>query len=374
MALQPKIEPGSLQSSNSTTSQKHYSEMSISELVARLRVVYQVEDFDRIEEELKNREDKVRVEIGSLQEKLDLEKINSIEIEKRLKIREEQCRKGKQAQENYELLLKGMKQSGLNMDELKKRNVALEGEVCELKKKMLEDVKRVTELRTEISKLEEEKVREKNALNMMNTELKEEIKKNLAEIERLRTENDKLTDEKLERKTAFESLERKYGELSASVLKLEDDVKLLMSEGASDCGNTEQEPNTGVSFAVKAEEVFDDYELENDTGEPVPSPKTKETHIKKGYKDVASEKEVITISDDDDDDDNGVPNQGLHREKAIPQTMGENEHPQRVETFTRNLASNIQTCSRSTSSAATSSFAESRAGASLANLMCEILN
>lgn len=294
MALEPKPEPGFFQSSVSTTSQKHYSEMSISELVARLRVVYQVEDFDKIEEELKNREDKVRVEIGSLKVMLELEKLNSIEIEGRLKIREEQCKKGKQAQENYELLLKSMKQSGLDMDELKKRNVALEGEVCELKKKMVEDVKCVTELRTEISKLEEEKVREKNALNMMNTELKEEIKKNLAEIERLRTENDKLTDEKLERKTAFQFLERKYGELSASVLKLEDDVKLLMSEGASDCGNTEQEPNTGVSFAVKAEEVFDDYELENDTGEPVPFTKTKETHqyVKKGYKDLASGMEM----------------------------------------------------------------------------------
>ncbi|XP_014503975.1 gelsolin-related protein of 125 kDa isoform X2 [Vigna radiata var. radiata] len=352
MALEPKPEPGFFQSSVSTTSQKHYSEMSISELVARLRVVYQVEDFDKIEEELKNREDKVRVEIGSLKVMLELEKLNSIEIEGRLKIREEQCKKGKQAQENYELLLKSMKQSGLDMDELKKRNVALEGEVCELKKKMVEDVKCVTELRTEISKLEEEKVREKNALNMMNTELKEEIKKNLAEIERLRTENDKLTDEKLERKTAFQFLERKYGELSASVLKLEDDVKLLMSEGASDCGNTEQEPNTGVSFAVKAEEVFDDYELENDTGEPVPFTKTKETHqyVKKGYKDLASENEVIAISDDDDDDDNGVPNQGLHREKAIPQTIGENEHPQRVETFTRKPTSDNQTSSRSTSS------------------------
>ncbi|BAT92686.1 hypothetical protein VIGAN_07149000 [Vigna angularis var. angularis] len=56
MTLQPKIESGSLQSSISTTSQKHYSEMSISELVSLLRVVYQVEDFDKIEEELKNRE------------------------------------------------------------------------------------------------------------------------------------------------------------------------------------------------------------------------------------------------------------------------------------------------------------------------------
>ncbi|KOM46430.1 hypothetical protein LR48_Vigan07g013400 [Vigna angularis] len=315
MALQPKTEPGSLQSSISTTSQKHYSEMSISELVSLLRVVYQVEDFDKIEEELKYREDKVKVDIGSLREKLDLERLNSIEIEKRLKIREEQCKKGKQAQENYELLLKRMKQSGLDMDELRKRNVTLEkrmeqsgldmdelrkrnvtleSEVCELKKKMVEDVKYVTELRT---KLEEGKAENKSALdvlNMKNTELKEEIKKNLADIERLRTENDKLTDEKLERKTAFESLERKYGELSASVVKLENDVKLLLSEGASDCGNTEQEPNTGVSFAVKAEEVFDDYELENDTGEPVPFPKTKETHqyVKKGYKDVASGMEM----------------------------------------------------------------------------------
>ncbi|BAT95512.1 hypothetical protein VIGAN_08225800 [Vigna angularis var. angularis] len=54
MALQSKTEPGSLQSSISTTSQKHYSKMNISELVSLLRVVYQVEDFDKIEEELKS--------------------------------------------------------------------------------------------------------------------------------------------------------------------------------------------------------------------------------------------------------------------------------------------------------------------------------
>ncbi|KOM35117.1 hypothetical protein LR48_Vigan02g126700 [Vigna angularis] len=40
--------------------------MSISELVSLLPVVYQVEDFDKIEEELKNREDKVKVETLAL--------------------------------------------------------------------------------------------------------------------------------------------------------------------------------------------------------------------------------------------------------------------------------------------------------------------
>jgi len=63
---------------------------------------------------------------------------------------------------------------------------------------------------------------------------------------------------------------------------------------------------------------------------------------------IKLEMEVITLSDDDDDD--GCPNQGLHREKAISQIMGENEHPQRVETLTRKRASDIQTSSRSTSS------------------------
>jgi len=295
MAVQPKTEPGSFHSSILTTSGTHNSEMSISELVSVLRVAYQVEDFDKVEEQLKNREDKMRAEIGSLREKLDLERLNSIEVAKRLKIREEQFKKGKQAQENYELLLKRMKESGLDMEELRKKNVTLEREVCELKelkKKMVEDVKCVAELRTKISKLEEEKVGNKSALdalNMKNTELKEEVKKNLTVIERLRTENGKLTDEKLERKTLFESLEKKYGELCASVVKLEDDIKVLMSEGASDCGNTEVEPKPQVSYAVKDEEVIDDYELENDTGEHVPF---RAQSAKKGNKDIASGMEM----------------------------------------------------------------------------------
>ncbi|CAJ1971492.1 unnamed protein product [Sphenostylis stenocarpa] len=257
MAFQPKTEPGSPLRSFSTTHKKNYSEMSISELVSVLRVAYQMKDFDKVEEELVNREVKFRAEIGSLREKIEVERLKGIETEERLKIREEQYEKGKRAQENYEQLLKDVKKNGL----VEKNTIG------ELRKKT-------------IRALEEQKVGDKSGLdvlNMKNIGLEETVKKNLNVIEALRTENDKLKDEMHERKTLFESLERKYSELSVSVAKLEDDIKLLMSEGASNCGNTEVEPNPGVSYVVKDEEDVGDYELENDTGEPVPFQRNEDT-------------------------------------------------------------------------------------------------
>ncbi|KAK7371930.1 hypothetical protein VNO80_05297 [Phaseolus coccineus] len=53
------------------------------------------------------------------------------------------------------------------------------------------------------------------------------------------------------------------------------------------------------------------------------------------------EKEIINLSDDDDDAD-GCKYQGLHREKATSQTIGENEDAQRVETIKRKHASDIE--------------------------------
>ncbi|KAK7371935.1 hypothetical protein VNO80_05302 [Phaseolus coccineus] len=234
MAFQPKAEPGSSPRSISTFNKKSYNEMSISELVSVLRVAFQMKDFDEVEEELVNREAKLRAEIGPLREKIELERLNSIEAEERLKMREEQCEKGKRAQENYEQLLKEVKKSGLvekiTIEELRTKNVALESEICELKefkKKMIDDGNSVAELRAKIRVLEEEKVGDKSALdslNMKNIELEEAVKKNLTVIEGLRTENGKLTDEKNE-------------------LNLED------------------------VFAVQDEEDVGDHELENDTGE-----------------------------------------------------------------------------------------------------------
>ncbi|XP_027941375.1 uncharacterized protein LOC114195184 [Vigna unguiculata] len=236
MAFQPKTEPGSLPWSVSTSNKKEYGEMSISELVSVLRIAYKIVDFDKIdkiEQELVKREAKHRAEIGPLREKIELERLNRIEVEERLKIREEQCEEGKRAQENYEQLLEKVKTGGLvekhATEELRKKNVALEREVCELKefrKIMLDEMKSVAELRDTIRVLKEEKVGDKNALdalNMKNIELEEAVEKNL-------------------------KLEKRYRKLRARVMKLEENIMLLMCEN-----HTEVELNPAVSFAVKDE-------------------------------------------------------------------------------------------------------------------------
>ncbi|XP_047170225.1 uncharacterized protein LOC124838618 [Vigna umbellata] len=367
MTFQPKTDPGSLPRSIPTATEKEYGEMSISELVDVLRIAYKIEDFDKIEEELVKREAKLRAEIGSLGEKFELERLKRIEVEERLKIREEQYKKGKRAQDNYEQLLKEVKTGRLvekhAIEEFIKKNVALEGEVYELKefrKKMLDEVKSMDELRDKIRVWKEEKVGDKNALDvfiMKNIELQEAVKKNLTVIEGLKNENGKLTDEKHELKTLFESLEKRYSKLRVSDVKLEESTMPLMSEDAFDCGNTEVEPNLGVSFAVKDEKDVSDNELENDTGEPVPLQRDEDTHYSvdtgtvqspnKGNKEDAIgalgvkfklEKDIMDLSDDDDK----YTSQGFHGEKAIPQIIEENEHPQRVEIIKRKRASDIQ--------------------------------
>ncbi|BAT80616.1 hypothetical protein VIGAN_03020800 [Vigna angularis var. angularis] len=328
--------------------------MSISDLVTVLRTAYKTEDFDKIEQELVKREAKLRAEIGPLREKVELERLERIEVEERLKIREEQCEKGKRAQDNYEQLLKEVKTGGLvekhAIEELRKKNVALESEVYELKesrKKMLDDVQSMDEIKDKIRVLKEEKVGDKNALAvliMKNIELEEAVKKNLTVIEGLKNENGKLTDEKHELKTLFEYLEKRYSRLRVSDVKLEESTMPLMSEDASDYGNTEVEPNLGVSFAVKDEKNVSDHELENDAGEPVPVQRDEDTHYsvdtgtcqspKKGNKEDAVgagvkfklEKEIVDVSDDEDDDDKYT-SQGWQGEKATSQIIEENEHP-----------------------------------------------
>ncbi|KAL9316728.1 hypothetical protein ACSQ67_017729 [Phaseolus vulgaris] len=132
MAFQPETEPGSSPRSISTTNKKSYDEMSISELVSVLRVAFQMKDFDEVEEELVNREAKPRAEIGSLKEKIELERLNS----------------------------------------LRTKNVALEREICELKelkKKIVDEGKSVAELRAKIRVLAELRANyEKNELNLEN--------------------------------------------------------------------------------------------------------------------------------------------------------------------------------------------------------------
>ncbi|KOM35144.1 hypothetical protein LR48_Vigan02g129400 [Vigna angularis] len=52
----------------------------------------------------------------------------------------------------------------------------------------------------------------------------------------------------------------------------------MMREDASDFGNTEVDPNLGVSFAVKDEKDVSDHELENDTREPVSLQRDEDTY------------------------------------------------------------------------------------------------
>lgn len=312
--------------------------MSISQLVSVLRVSFQTEDFDKVEEELANRDAKLKAEIEPLREKIEVERLKRIEAEEKLKNRDEQCEKGKRAQQNYEQLLKEVKKNGLvekNMiEELRQMSLALQRENCELKglkKKWLDDGKSVGELRSRISVLEEEKVGEKRALDALstkNSELKEAIKIKLTAIEGLRTENCKLADEKRRLETLMENLERKFAEIGVKIVKLEDATQSLL-DGLKAEGIT-----------VNVEEVGD-YKLENDTGGHVPFQRNEDTRhsidaqsLSKGNKDALGasgfklelENEIINLDDDDDDDD-GCTSKGLHGKKVISQIIAENEHP-----------------------------------------------
>ncbi|XP_052736741.1 uncharacterized protein LOC128197923 isoform X1 [Vigna angularis] len=370
MAFQTKTEPDSLSRVIPTTNKKEYCEMSISQLVSVLRIAFKIEDFDKIEQELVKREAKLRAEIGRLQEKIELERLQGIECEERLKIREEQCERGKRAQEDYEQLLKEVKTNGWiekhAIEELRRKNVALEREVCELKefkKIMLDDVNSVDELRDKIRVLKEEKVGDKNALdvlnmknievkeevkknltvieglrnenakltyekvgnknaldvlNMKNIELVEAVKKNLTVIEGLRNENAKLTDEKHELKTFIESLERRYSKLPVSYVKVEDSTHCSV-----DTGNA-QSPKKG-----NKEDAVGALEQKKDQTEA----------CKEGVK-FKLEKEIVDLGDDDNDA--RYTSQGLRGEQTISRKIAENEHLQRVEMIKRQRASDIQ--------------------------------
>lgn len=344
MTFQLKTEPGSPPGFTSSTRGNYYQEMSISDLVSELRAAYKVEHFDQVEEELVKRDAILKAELGSLKEKILEERRVRTEAEEKLKIREEEFEKGKRTKENYEKLLKEVKQNGLlhknTVEELRQKNLVLEREnreLKELKKKWVEANDTVAELRIRVGELEKEKkAGDKSALDalrMKNNELEEAVKKNLKIQEELRTENCRLTDEKGRREALIESLERKFGELSVRVVKLEDDTKLLMSEDASGGGSTEVKPqaNRGATYA---------------TGWHVPLQKNGDIHNSLGVATAQSRSkgnedaldasaggrvklENVEIIDLDDDDDVGLgcTSQGLHGKKAISQIIAENEHP-----------------------------------------------
>jgi plasmid rolling circle replication initiator protein Rep len=91
------------------------------------------EDFDRVEEVLVSRYNKLQIEILHLQEKFELEKLTRFQEAEDLRKRAELCERYKN---NYETLLKEVKKKSSlterdNVGELRKKNNALELEVCE---------------------------------------------------------------------------------------------------------------------------------------------------------------------------------------------------------------------------------------------------
>ncbi|XP_014504078.1 filament-like plant protein 2 isoform X2 [Vigna radiata var. radiata] len=357
MAFHPKTEPGSLPMFIPTTDKKEYCEMSISELVSVLRIAFKIEDFDKIEQELVQREAKLRAEIGRLQEKIELERLQGIEFEERLKIREEQCERGKRAQENYEQLLKEVKTNSWiekhAIEELRRKNVALEREVCELKefkKIMLDDVNSADELRDKIRVLKEEKVGDKNALdvlNMKNIELEEAVKKNLTLIEGLRNENAKLADEKVGDKNALDVLNMKNIELKEAVKKNLTVIEGLMNENAK-LKDEKHELKTVFEslekrynkLRVSYAKVEESTHCSVDTGN-AQSPKKGNKEDAVGALGVKFKLEKVIVDLGDDDNDARCTSQGLREEQIISQKIAE-KHLQRVEMIKRQRASDIQ--------------------------------
>ncbi|XP_061375695.1 uncharacterized protein LOC133317818 isoform X1 [Gastrolobium bilobum] len=362
MNSRPKTEPGS--PSVASSSHGNFEEKSITELISVLRAAYLVDDFDRVEKVLVARDERLRDEIGPLLHKIEMERLERIQVQEELMKREELCERGKKVQESYETLLKEVKTNGLvdkkTIEELKNKNLELECEnskLKELKTKWVEDSNALHKLRIRVRELEDEKLDDKNvlaALKIKNNEL-EGVKKNLATLEELRTENHKLEDEKLRLKALVESLVRKFGELNRRVVRLEVDTKLLMSADASSRGNNKGEPpaDPKVTFQVidKEDEELNEmdvngYEFGIDTGGPAPLQRNDDTphslgagttqFPSKAKKDalgasdggrLVSENVIELIDLDDDDDDNRYMLPGLHGKKAISQINVKDEHP-----------------------------------------------
>lgn len=113
--------------------------MSIHELVSVLRTSFLTEDFDNVEEVLVTRDKKLQTKILHLQEKFEMEKLTRFQVEEDVRKRGELCERGKRAQQNYETLLKEVKQKTSlierdNIGKPRKKDIELEFEVCELRK------------------------------------------------------------------------------------------------------------------------------------------------------------------------------------------------------------------------------------------------
>ena len=198
--------------------------MSIPELVSELRVTFLTRDFDRVERALLASESRLNAEIekkkrdiGSLQEKIEVERLERINVELELK----------KFKEEKLVNLKKEENGGFDLDH--------KGENCrhcvEMERKLDDEKGFVAELRKRNGELEGEK-----------NELLEEKKKWVVErgaIDELRDENKRLVEEKGRAEALVESWKRKFFELNKRVSRLESGIangKLVVDGG----GNNEK--------------------------------------------------------------------------------------------------------------------------------------
>ena len=107
--------------------------LSVTELISILRTAYLTADFDRVEEVLVDKESKLKSDIRVLSEKLEMERLERMNVEEKLKKYKEQFEKGKKAEERYEKLLQAVKKNsdlgdGNTVTELRNKNRKLEDE------------------------------------------------------------------------------------------------------------------------------------------------------------------------------------------------------------------------------------------------------
>ncbi|XP_028752951.1 uncharacterized protein LOC114712585 [Neltuma alba] len=133
--------------------------MSVTELISILRTAYGTVDYDRVEEVLIDNETKLKAEIGVLREKLEMERLQRMDVEEQLKKYKEQFEKGKKAEETYEKLLQAVKKKNALVDgnaitELGNKNRKLEDEKGKAESKMESWKRKCEELNERLLMLE----------------------------------------------------------------------------------------------------------------------------------------------------------------------------------------------------------------------------
>ncbi|XP_028752952.1 uncharacterized protein LOC114712566 [Neltuma alba] len=112
---------------------EYLMELSITELVSNLRTAFRMIDYDRVEEVLVEKENKLKAEIKVLTDRIELERLERMSVQDELRKCKEQCEIRQHAEERYEKLLEEVKKNnGLNdgnmIAELRIRNAELENE------------------------------------------------------------------------------------------------------------------------------------------------------------------------------------------------------------------------------------------------------